>query len=112
MAGEVELHHPVGRNAIHEHLGVVAVIEGTNVDVVDVEQQPAAGALGHLGDELPLGHFGGLEFDIGRNVFKAERAAQALLYIMHARDDMIEGFARVGKRQKIVQIDAVNPGPA
>ena len=60
VAGEMELADAVGRHAVDEGPRVEAVVEAADVDVVDVEQDQAVGALGDGGDEFPLGQRGRL----------------------------------------------------
>ena len=69
-----------------------AVIEGADIDVVDVEQQPAAGAARQLGQEFPFRHLGIVELDVGRDVFQHDGAAEKILHQLHAVDDVIERF--------------------
>jgi hypothetical protein len=49
VAGHMKLHHAIRRNSIEEGHRIVAVVEGADIDVVDVEQQPASGAARQLG---------------------------------------------------------------
>ena len=91
---------------------IVAVVEGADIDVVDVEQQPAAGAARQLGQEFPFRHFGIVELDIGRDIFEHDGAAEEILHQLHAADDVVERFLGVGDRQQIVQVLAVHAGPA
>ena len=46
VAGDVELHHGIGRYAMQELVGGEAMIEGADIDVVHVEEEPATGAFG------------------------------------------------------------------
>ena len=59
MAGEMELPHALARHAAQERERVEFMVEGADIDVVDVEQDLAVGAPGEFGDELPLGELGG-----------------------------------------------------
>ena len=86
VAGEVELHDAVGRDAVDELVRVEVVVEGRDEDVVDVEQQPAAGAPRQLGEELPLRHLGMGELDVGRHVLERERAAEIVLHVVDTRE--------------------------
>ncbi len=71
VLGEVELDDAVGGNTVEEGQRVVAVIERAHVDVVDVKQQPAAGAPRQLGDEFPLRHLGAVELHVRGHVLQA-----------------------------------------
>ena len=73
MAGNVKLHDPVSGDAIEEILGSEAVIKSAHIDIIDVEQEPAAGALGEFGDKLPFRHFRLAVRHIGRDVFERAR---------------------------------------
>ena len=80
--------------------------------VVDIEHQPAARLPGHLGNELPLGHFRVAELHVGRNVFECDRPFEGFLNVLDAGDDMGQRLAGIGKRQQVVQVDPVYAGPA
>ena len=45
VAGDMELDHAIARHAVQELVGGEAVVEGADIDIVDVEQEPAIGAL-------------------------------------------------------------------
>ena len=44
MSGNMELHDAVARHAVQEIVGGEAVIEGADIDIVHIEQEPAVGA--------------------------------------------------------------------
>ena len=56
------------------------VVEGADIDVVDVEQDLAVGALRELGDELPFGELGGGVGDVARHVLQHQPAAEMVLH--------------------------------
>ena len=56
MAGKVDLPHPVGRDAAQEGGRIEPVIDAADMDVVDVQQQVAAGFPRQFRQELPLAH--------------------------------------------------------
>ena len=91
---------------------IVAVVEGADIDVVDVEQEPASGASRQLGQEFPFRHFGIVELNVGRDILEHDGAAEEVLHQLDAADDMIERLPGVGDRQQIVQVLAVDAGPA
>ena len=108
---DMELHHAVARHAVQKVVSREAVIVGADIDIVDVEQEPAIGAVSHFAHELPFGHLGLAEGDVARYVLKREPAAEEILNLAHAVDDVVESFTRVGDGQEVVQIHAMHPGP-
>ena len=56
VASEMDLANPVRGEPGDVGVGVKPVVRPANVDVVDVDEQIAARASAHLGDELVLGH--------------------------------------------------------
>jgi hypothetical protein len=58
VAGEVDLPDAVGRDRRQVGVRIEPVVPGRDVDVVHVEQDPAVGQAGHLGQKLPLLHLG------------------------------------------------------
>jgi two-component system OmpR family sensor kinase len=89
----------ISGNPVEERHRIVAVVEGADIDVVDVEQQPASGAARQFGQEFPFRHFGIVELDVGRDILEHDGAAEKVLHQLDAADDVIEGLAGVGDRQ-------------
>src|SRR6185312_7159856 len=67
-AGQVDLSHGRGGYRVQVAQRVETVIDGADVDVIDVEQDRAAAARGNLGEELPLRNRGMPELQIARDV--------------------------------------------
>lgn len=112
MTGHVKLYHPILWNAFKEGMRVVTVIESADIDIIDVEQQPAPGAAGKLAQELPFRHLGIAELNVGRDILQHQSAAQIILNQLNAAHDVIERLACIGYRQQIVQALAMHAGPA
>ncbi len=112
VAGHMELDDAIARHAMQEIVGGELVVEGAHIDVVDVEQQPAIGAPRHLAHELPLGHLRLAEGDVARHVLEREAAAEKILYLADAIDDVVERLLGVRDGQEVVQVHPVHAGPA
>ena len=112
VPGEMDLAHPVLGNARQIVCRIEAVIEGRDIDVVDVEQQVAIGPPRQFGQEVPFVHGIGGEGDIGRGVFQGDTPSQDILHMDDPRRHMVQGFLGQGQGQQIVQVDAVGAGPA
>ena len=67
-SGEMDLHDPVDWNTAEIILGIEAVIASADIDVVDIEQDPAIGPPGELGDKFPLRDRSMAIFQITRQV--------------------------------------------
>ena len=87
------------------------MIDGGDIDVVHVEQEPAAGAVDDLAQELDLAHGRVLEGDIGRGILQQHLAPERLLHLVDVVGDAGKRLVVVGNRQKIVEIDAVMGRP-
>jgi hypothetical protein len=96
VAGEVELPHALARHAAQERQGVVLVVEGADIDVVDVEQDLAVGTPAEFGDEFPLGEFRRGIGDVARDVLQDEPAAEVVLHPHHALGDVLERLLGIG----------------
>ena len=81
-----------------------AMVGGRHEDVVDVEQQAAAGAPDDLADEVGLAHRRFLEEDVGRWVLEQDRPADRILHLVDMIGDTGEVAARIGQRQQVVEI--------
>ena len=68
--------------------------------IVDVEQQPAAGSLGDLGEEFGLRDRAVGEAQIGRRIFEQHRAPERRLHLVDMLGDARQGLAacRAGAR--------------
>ena len=76
-------------------------------DVVDVEQESAAGAARDLAQEIGLGECAFGEDDVGRGVFEQDRPPQRGLHLVDMVHDASEGFEGVGQGQEIVEEGAL-----
>lgn len=84
VPGEVELLDRVCGDSAQVGVWVEAVVARAHVDIVDVEQEPAAGAPRKRGQELPFGDRRTAVFEITRDVFDEDAAAEILLYALDA----------------------------
>ena len=84
---------------------VEVVVEGADIDVVDVEQDLAVGAPRQLGDELPFGQLGGGVGDVARDVLEHQAAAEPVLHLHHPLGDVVQRLLGVGQRQQVVHVD-------
>ena len=112
VTGHMELHHAVARDAVEKGGGVESVVEGAHIDVVDVEQEPAIGAVCDLGHELPFGHLRLAEGDVARDVLEGQAAAEEVLHLGDALHHVVERLLGVGDGQKVVQVHAMHARPA
>ena len=80
------LHHAVGGDRVDVLPRVEAVVEGADVDVVDVEQQAAAGRVARA--RVRNSHSVIVErakAEVGRGVLEHERPLEHVLHLLHAR---------------------------
>ena len=75
-AGDVNLEHAAEIERGEELDGVKAVIDGVGVDVVQIEQQGAAGPRSQLVEELGFGEFLVLKREVVDVVFQQEGTAR------------------------------------
>jgi hypothetical protein len=103
VAGEMDLADMAKRESVEISDGIEAVIGRGDDDVVDVEQQAAAGAAGDLGEEVGLGHHAFREEDVGRRIFEQHASPDRLLRLVDVVANRLEGLFRIGQRQQIVE---------
>src|SRR5262249_58362718 len=94
VPGKMELPDHSGCNTLQVGVRIEAVVPGADIDIVDVQENPAAGAPGDLGEKLPfrqrrvpVGHVAG-------DVLEGDRAAEPLLHALHASPDLVERVTR------------------
>src|SRR5207237_6968394 len=112
VAGEMELGDAVGRHSRDVFGGGEPVVAGADVDVVDVEENAAIRAAGHLAEELPLADRRLAEGDIRGDVLEQHLPPERLLHLPDALDDMGEGLFGERKRPEVVDIAAAMAAPA
>jgi hypothetical protein len=77
VPGEMDLADAVDRNAAEIALGVEAMVHRRHEDVVHVEQDPAVGAHGDGGEEVPLRHRRVRELDVRGHVLDQDLPPRA-----------------------------------
>ena len=90
MAGKVNLADPRERKVGEIVQRREAMIGRGYEDVVDVEQQAAAGPLGDAADEIGLAHRRLAKCDVGRRVFQQDRAPDRFLHLVDVIADVVE----------------------
>lgn len=91
---------------------VEAVIEAGNVDIVDIEQQPAVGLVRHGRQEFPLAEGVASEADIGAGVLQHQWSLQIFLDGADAIDHMPQRIFVEWQWQQIMRVPPEDAGPA
>ena len=96
------------------HIGrhVEAVIGGADIDIVDVEQEAAAGLFRQTSAKTPIPEYRKHEIRDRCSGFPDQRTAEIILHRAHAVGDMREALPRQRHRQQIMRVHAVDAGPA
>src|SRR6185295_1911398 len=94
-AGKMELPDMPACNAVDVGERIPAVVRTAHVDIVDVEEDAAAGALGKGVQKLGLGHLRAAVLDVRRRVLEQDAAPEKLLHLRHSYSDVREGFLGV-----------------
>ncbi len=102
MTREMNFTDMLKREAREIAQGIRAVIHRGDVDVVNVEQEPATGAARDLVEEIGLVEGRLREADVSRGVFDQNSAPQRGLNLIHMGADEAKCFFRIGQRQKVV----------
>ena len=111
MAGEVYFHHPLARKCIQVGLGGVSEIVRTDVHIVHVEQQAAAGAAREFLEEINLVPGMAVDFQVVRRVFDSDALLQRVLRPGHIVGNSRERLAGARKRQQVGVVGAAPGGP-
>ena len=112
VPGQMNLPYAGYRHRIDIGPGVEAVIGGTDVDIVDIEQQVAPGPGAHRVDKLPFGHDRRVKADIARRIFDQHRPAEQALGQINILADQIKRFLGIGQRQQVMRIERCGARPA
>ena len=80
VAGDVNLRDAVGGHCVHVSQRIEAVVLRRDVNVIDVEQDAAVGALDDFVQKLPLGHFRDVILGVARDVFNDDGNFEEVLH--------------------------------
>lgn len=112
VSSEMELADTIDGDGLEVGVDGEAVVKGADVDVVDIQEDLAVGALGDLAQEVPFGEFAFGESDVARDIFEQDLASEGILDLLDARDDVADGFFGVGEREKVVAVVSTECAPA
>jgi len=111
MSGKMDfldMRQGVGREVVHR---IGREIAGRDEDIVDVQQQAAAGAPDDFRDETRLVEAALREAQIAGGVLQQHLAAENRLCLVNVIADRLKRCGRVGKRQKVAEIAGLVGGP-
>ena len=91
MPRHMHARDPRHRQPIQKGLGVIAMITGIDLNIVDVQQQVAVGLVEHRPNELQLTH-GLIRRCVVADVLDRYATLQRILYLTDARTDMMHGL--------------------
>jgi hypothetical protein len=109
MSCQVILNDSVRRDSINEMVGVEPVVDRTDVDVVDIQQNPAICFFSQGAEKICFGPSRRPEFQIGRRIFENQhRILDAMIstkYIYFGGNRYLEISVLGGKLKVIEKID-------
>ena len=111
VTGEVNLPDRLQRERVEPGKGIEAVVARAHEEVVQVEQESAAGAPGQLGEELGLGDLLVLEAEIGGRVLDEHAPTEMILGPGHVVGHHAERFAGHRHRQQVGEETVADPAP-
>jgi hypothetical protein len=106
MPGDMRIDDALARQRLEEGQRVVAVVDAVDVDVVDVQQQAAVGALQHRQQEFEFAHPCARR-GVVRDVLHRDRPLQDVLHAADARGDIFDRLGGEGNRHQVVQMAVV-----
>ena len=98
VAGQMNLVDPVCWDSIDIVHRLEAVVVGTDMDIVDIQQNETVGALGNGGKKFPLAHCRFFITQIARHIFQKDLASESVLYPLNAFCNMCDRFISVRHR--------------
>ena len=101
VARKVDFAGQRGRERVEPVVGVKAQVMRADRNVVDVEQQPAAGAAAQFGEKVDLAPFVPVEREIVRGVLDQDRAPQRRLRGVDVAHDLRQRQGGSRKRQEV-----------
>src|ERR1700681_153292 len=110
--GQVNLAYRVPRNCRQISVRIEPVIDRVDVDIVDIEEELAAGTEGKGGNKIPFAHRVVSEANIGGDILDQERASERALHGVDAIANERQRFFGERQRQEIIEVAAVDVTPA
>ncbi len=111
MTCQMDLTDSLGRNSREIFQGREAVIDGADVDIVNVQQNAAVGFVGDCGKKDPFRHRRNRIGQVAGNIFHQDAPPESVLYLADSSGNVPHRFFSVGKRQKIVCKAAADCAP-
>src|SRR5579875_1879823 len=111
MTREMILDYALGRDGIDIAVRVEAVVEGVDVDVVDVKQNGAVGFFRYRTHKVPLLQLAATPAQVAGDVFQRDWLLQNVLNFANPARDMRDHLTVVGERQQVVEIVPASAGP-
>ena len=75
-------------------------------------RMPQSAACDDFVEELPLGHFGVVKLGVAADVFDGDGDFEEVLHLADALGGVADGFPRVGQREEVMRVAAVDAAPA
>jgi hypothetical protein len=101
----------VVRNVVEVIVGIKAVVLGRDVDVINVEQNPAIGLLCDLREKLPLGHVGLMILCVAADIFDADGNLYKITDVADFSRRVSRDGPGIGHRQEVVSISPIDAAP-
>ena len=112
VARDVNLANAMMRHVVQVLVGIERVVLGRNINVIDVEKDPAIRPLYDFAQEFPFCHFRGVEFGVAADVFNTNRNLKEIAGFANVlRSDLGAGKS-VGHREQIMRVTSVDAAPA
>ena len=107
MPGQMDFPDQITGDRINIIAGVKAQITGRNVNVVYINQKPAARTPRGFGDKINFGDRILRQRQIGRRIFNQDFPSRCRLHLVNRLDQLIKRYLRHRCRQKVGHIKPV-----
>jgi hypothetical protein len=104
MAAEMDFPNMLRRKGVDIGARIKGMVGGGDKHVVDVQQQPAAGAASKDIEKSDLRHLVIGKAHIGRGVLDEDPASEGVLHFLDMGCNAAQGLGGIGQRQKIVEV--------
>ncbi len=110
-ACQVDLPDGMQREFIDYLPRISPMVRTRNMDIVDIQQETASGALDDLGHELPFAHGRSFKFDVSGRIFQKHAQIQTVLHLIDMIANPAQGSFIVRQREQIVEKNTPVTGP-
>src|SRR6266481_9110864 len=111
VARDVDLRYTLRGNAVHISEGIETMISRGNINIVDIQENPAVSPLHHFVEKLPFRHFRDVKFCVAADILDGDGHFKKVAHLADLLSRKACRFESVGHGKEIVRVTPVYTSP-